>query len=149
MPKKSGRKSVVTSEVLEKLEQAFSVDCTVQEACIFSGISRSALFRYSRANPDFETKKERWKTKLVLLARIEVIKGLRGNPDLAFKFLERKLPEEFGRRRTVANPDMRTKESEEYREGLRRLIIEFGNYPEEKAKFFAVEKNDNSQKEVV
>jgi hypothetical protein len=43
MPKKSralvgGRPTVMTEEVMRKLEEAFSLDCTDEEACAYAGI---------------------------------------------------------------------------------------------------------------
>lgn len=90
-----GRPSIVTSEVIQKLEQAFSLGCTDLEACIFAGISKSTLYNFQGENAEFLERKELLKETPVLLARQEVIKGLRNNPDHALRFLERRKKDEF------------------------------------------------------
>ena len=59
MAKKSnaGRKTVVTQEVLRKLEEAFAMDCTDLEACLFADISKTTLYKYQVEHPLFAERK--------------------------------------------------------------------------------------------
>lgn len=84
-----------TKEVLEKLEQAFSIGCTDLEACLLADISQDQLYNYQRKNPDFIKRKEVLKNKPILKARTEVIKGLENDKEFSFRFLERKAKGEF------------------------------------------------------
>lgn len=94
--KKYGRPTVINRYVLRDLKTAFSMDCTDKEACSFAGISEKTLYNYQNANPDFLQQKQGWKAQMILKAREEVAKAIETDARLAFKYLERKLPQEFG-----------------------------------------------------
>ncbi len=74
MAKKSnaGRPTVMTPEVVCKLEEAFSLGCTDEEACFHAGISRSTLHKYCTETPKFSDRKELLKKAVVFKARKEV-----------------------------------------------------------------------------
>lgn len=95
MGKEIGRPTVVTEEVLRKLEDAFAIGCTDLEACVYANISKTTLYKYQSENPDFAERKEELKEKPILKARMTVVSSL-SKPDYAFKFLERKRKKEFG-----------------------------------------------------
>jgi len=54
---------------LSKLEAAFSIGCTDEEACLQADISVDALYRYERENLEFRKRKVLLKEKLILIAR--------------------------------------------------------------------------------
>jgi hypothetical protein len=89
---------VFTKQTLQKLEEAFSMGCSDLEACLHANISKSALYDYQEANPEYKHRKELLKEKTILLARNEVIKGLTNNPEFSLKYLERKRKAEFSLR---------------------------------------------------
>ena len=95
---KGGRPSVITDEVLLKLEEAFALDCTDLEACLFAGISKSALYHYQEGNEEFKERKQLLKETVVLAARTTVSKEVKINADMALKYLERKKKSEFSLR---------------------------------------------------
>lgn len=95
MKNKNGRPPVVDDLVLQKLEQAFSFGCTDLEACLFANISKSTLYNYQNANPDFLERKEALKENPILLARQSVIRSMEEDGNLALKYLERKRKDEF------------------------------------------------------
>ena len=72
------------------------MDATDKEACIFAGIAEKTLYNYQHKHPDFLQQKQVWKTEMVLRAREEVARAIETDARLAFKYLERKLPQEFG-----------------------------------------------------
>ena len=43
---KVGRPSVMTPEIINKLEQAFSMGCGDLEACLYADLTPSVLYRY-------------------------------------------------------------------------------------------------------
>lgn len=82
---------------LVKLETAFAYDANDEEACAYAEISLDQLYYYAREiNPDFQVRKAWLKKHPILKARETVVKSLKDNPELAFKYLERKAPSEFG-----------------------------------------------------
>ena len=97
---KMGRPTVVTPEVLAKLEQAFGMGCSDKEACLYAGISMDALYNYQNRRPDFAEWKALLKEKPVLKARNTVVTSL-NDPEHAKWYLERKARSEFGREKEI------------------------------------------------
>jgi hypothetical protein len=95
---RAGRKTIMTKETIQKLEDSFSVGSTDLEACMYADISMATLYNYQKDNPEFIERKEMLKEKLVLKCRKELIKAVEGNGDLALKVLERKKKDEFSLR---------------------------------------------------
>lgn len=102
----TGRPTKVTPEVVTKLEQAFSMGCTDEEACLFADISRMSLQRYQEAHPSFRDRKALLKQKLVLKARSVIAEALnRKDENTAKWYLERKAKKEFSTRQEVTGED--------------------------------------------
>lgn len=99
-----GRPTVFTDEVLQKLEQAFSLDCTDEEACVYADIAPSSLYNYQNSHPEFLERKKLLKQKLVLKARSVISKNLQENDrDTAKWYLERKRKDEFSTKQEYAD----------------------------------------------
>lgn len=103
--------------VVAKLETAYSLDCTDEEACLQAEISLSALYEYQKANPQFLERKRLLKNKLILGARNTVAivmqeRNADNKPtdralDTSFKYLERKRKHEFAPHSTAIVDDGR------------------------------------------
>lgn len=100
-----GRPTIMTPDIVSKLENAFAIGCTDIEACLYADISRTTLYEYIQRNPEFADRKEELKQKPILLARDTLVKGIKDNPELALKFLERKLKSEFSLRTELTGAD--------------------------------------------
>jgi hypothetical protein len=87
-----GRPTIVDAVVLSKLEAAFSMGCTDNEACIYADISPATLYNYQNRTPEFLERKTLLKEKPILRARITVITSLKKDVNSAWKFLEKKDP---------------------------------------------------------
>lgn len=86
------------------LEHAFKIDATDEEACSYADITPDQLYYYQREiNPTFQVEKALWKKQPTIKARQEVVKGLTDNPELALKYLERKVKEEFSTRTDITS----------------------------------------------
>lgn len=102
--KEPGRPTVVTSEVLGKLEQAFMWGCSNREACLYADISESTLYDYKAANPAFSEKIEKLKDNPKLKARMIVNKKLDDyDGETAKWYLERKARNEFSTKQETDN----------------------------------------------
>ncbi len=101
---KVGRPSVITAEVIRKLEEAFSLGCTDLEACLYADISKTALYEYQKDNSNFAERKEKLKEAPILLARKTIINSL-NNPLSAQWYLERKKKDEFSTRSELVGKD--------------------------------------------
>lgn len=99
--KKTGRPTVITEEVLRKLEGAFSMGCGDREACLLADISMTALYSYQERHPAFTERKALLKEKPILKARGTVLQAL-SIPEHAEWFLERKAKHEFSTRSDVS-----------------------------------------------
>jgi hypothetical protein len=93
---KVGRPTVMTDEVVSKLEQAWSMGCSDLEACLFADISKQTLYDYQAKYPEFVDRKERLKESLVLKARTVIANSLNNKDENTAKwYLERKKKDEF------------------------------------------------------
>jgi hypothetical protein len=99
-----GHPTVMVPAVLSVLQQAFLMDCSDEEACLLAGIAPATLYNYQKANPEYLERKRMWKKKPFLLARETIIRSLK-TPEYAFRYMERKLPKEFGVTTKMADAD--------------------------------------------
>lgn len=93
--KKNGRPTVMTDSVVAKLEHAFAIDSTVEEACSYANIGRDAFYDYLKRNPEFNDRITDLRQVPVLKARHTVVASL-GDPSSAKWYLEKKKKLEFG-----------------------------------------------------
>ncbi len=92
-----GRPKKITPRVLQKLEDAFQIGATDEEACNSAKIAPQTLYNYQTATPDFVEQKARWKLNPILKAKKTVVDNLERDPHLAMRYLEKRCPDEFGR----------------------------------------------------
>lgn len=86
-----GRPTVMTPEVVHKLESAFMLGCTDEEACLAADISKQTLYNYQEKNPEFIDRKETLKSNPVYKARKVILNALdEGDVLTANKVIERK-----------------------------------------------------------
>jgi len=86
-----GRPTKMTPETVNKLEEAFLLGCTDEEACLFAGISKPTMYAYQNGNEDFLNRKEVLKQNPFLQARrVQMNDLLEGNSTIAQKVLDRK-----------------------------------------------------------
>ena len=102
----AGRPTIMTPDVVGKLEQAFSLGCSDTEACLYADISRDTLYEYIKKHPEFADRKALLKDKLLLKARTVVAEALNNkDKDTAKWYLERKSKSEFGTRTEITGAD--------------------------------------------
>lgn len=91
-----GRPTVMTSEVVNKLEQAFTMDMTDLEACLYAGISKQTLYNYQDKNKAFIDRKEILKNSLSLKAKTNLANKINdGDSNESRWWLERRRKNEF------------------------------------------------------
>lgn len=102
------RPTVMTPEVIAKLEEAFAWGCTDREACLWAGIAVSTLQLFQDNNPKFIERKEALKDTVILKSRKSVHdRVLKGDVDTSKWVLERKKKDEYS---TKTENDVRVKE---------------------------------------
>ena len=115
----------LTEDTIRKLEEAFSIDASVKEACYYADISTDTFYRWIKKYPKLSYKLERLREKPVLKARQTVVKSL-DNPDYAFKYLERKKKDEFSPRQELTGKDGESIKTS-YEVKLNEIRNEYGN----------------------
>ena len=107
MPKKKkednrGRPTVITPEVLRKLEYGFMRGMTDVEACLYAEISKTALYEYCGKNPAFAERKEELKKHPSVQAKLNVTEAIEnGDVDLSKWYLERRNKDEFSQKQQI------------------------------------------------
>ena len=92
-----GRPTVVTPEVISKLEKAFAMGSSVTEACFYADISRQVYYQYINSHPELKDRVKRLQSNPVLRARNVIMTALsEGDVAIAKWYLERKRRIEFG-----------------------------------------------------
>lgn len=97
----AGRPTKMTPETLEKLDQAFLLGCTDEEACLAANISVDTLYLHQRENPEYIKRKEQLKQNPFLIARTSIVSGLKRNPDLSLRYMSVKKKDEFSTKTEV------------------------------------------------
>jgi len=84
-----GRPTVITDEVVVKLEEMFRIDATCGEACTHAGISYDAYNERMNKDPIFRQRMESAQAFPFLVAKKTIIKAINeGNGELALKVLK-------------------------------------------------------------
>lgn len=105
-PKQVGRPSIMTKEVVEKLEHAFINGLNDQEASFYAGIDKGTLYNYCNDNPFFSTRKEMLKRSLVVRSKFNIAAVINEGSVLDSKWLlERKAKDEFSLRSELTGKD--------------------------------------------
>lgn len=96
---KVGRPTILTPEIIAKLEQAFSMGCSDLEACFYADIGKTTLYNYQNAHPEFVERKERLKERMIFKARTVIADALNNKDENTARwYLERKKKDEFSTR---------------------------------------------------
>ena len=91
----------LTPEVVKKLEEAFSLDCSIGEACFYADISRQTYYSWINSFPEYQERFDKLRERPVLIARKTVVKSLDEDPDMAMRYLERKRKDEFSTKQEI------------------------------------------------
>lgn len=129
-----GRPTVMTPDVLQKLEDAFMNAFTDAMACLYAGISERALYDYCAENEKFAQRKEILKRTPDLAAQKKLVEDAGGSVGGARWWAEHRMPEFMPKSKVehagrIETSDTTTTDaarvlSKEYDEKLRQLIIE-------------------------
>lgn len=85
----------MTEVVVRKLLEAFKLDVSVEEACLYAGIAKDTYYRKLKDDEGFSDEVGRARMYATMAARLSVIKAIPDDPHLALRYLERKRREEF------------------------------------------------------
>ena len=120
----AGRPAKITPEVVKKLTLAFANGLTDQEACLFAGVSKQALYDYCKKHPEFTDHKETLKRQPGMKAKFNLTASIEaGDLDNSKWWLERKCRDEFSTKQSseISGPDGGAIQTEN------RIVIDFGD----------------------
>lgn len=103
---KRGRKTIITPEIIIKLEQAFMYGFTDLQACLFAEISKTTFYNFQNKHPEFVDRKELLRENLALRAKVVLAKKIQNEDEETAKwYLERKCKKEFSTRQEITGED--------------------------------------------
>lgn len=83
-----GRPTKIDKDVIQKLENAFTIGSSIAEACASAKISESAFYNFTQKHPEYRQHFADLRMNPVLKARITVYQSL-DNPIIAQRLIER------------------------------------------------------------
>lgn len=99
---KGGRPTVMTPEMVQKLEEGFLKGLTDAECCLFCGISKQTLYDYCTKHPEFTDRKEDLKKQPAVQAKLNILDAInQGDKDISKWYLERKNKDEFSLKQEI------------------------------------------------
>ena len=103
MAEKVGRPTVMTDEVIGKLEMLFAKGLSDREACLIADIHPSTLYDYCNANPEFAERKELLKERVKTQAKLNLAEAIENkDADISKWYLERKAKDEFSVKQEIS-----------------------------------------------
>ncbi len=124
---KGGRPTVMTQDVLRKLEEIFVVNGSDEDACFYAGISTQPLYDYQRKHPEYAERKYALKNMPKLKAKKVLNEALAKKDKDVAKFILERTDKEY---KNKTNIDVENKtpiivvESEEHKKKLEKLAEE-------------------------
>jgi len=101
-----GRPTVMTPDIVNKLELGFTMGFTDVEACLYANISKQTLYDYCKKIEGYTDRKEGLKNHPKLLAKVNLYKALKDNKkvDDSKWYLERR-DKEFKPKNDITSND--------------------------------------------
>lgn len=88
-----GRPTIMTVDVLNKLEEAFLHGLSDEKACIYANISTQTLYNYQKIHPEFVGRKQELKTRPDITAQFVLVDNIASNLDQARWWANHKMDE--------------------------------------------------------
>jgi hypothetical protein len=99
---KVGRPTIMTDDIVAKLEMGFMKGLNVTECCHYAKISRNCFYEYLEKNPGFKDRMEELKSNPSTKAKLNIVEAIEsGDTDLAKWWLERRNKDEFSLKQEV------------------------------------------------
>tara|TARA_Y100000310_G_C20448272_1_gene699466 strand:+ start:108 stop:560 length:453 start_codon:yes stop_codon:yes gene_type:complete len=87
--RKTGRPTIINSNTIAKLTEALRLDLTIEKACDYAGISKDTYYRHLKEK-DFSDDMRRAQMHLEIESKKSLARGVKEDPNLALKVLERR-----------------------------------------------------------
>ena len=118
-----------TETTIKKLEEAFSFDSSVEEACFYANISKPTYYGWIKNNKELAERFNALRQKPILLARQTVVNRLGDSYGNAMDYLSRKRKDEFSTRQEVKKEDVDS--LDDLKKDINKLNIDlYGDCPD-------------------
>lgn len=97
----TGRPTIMTTETIAKLRQAFLLGADDRSACLYADIGTTALYNYQKKNPEYTEQKMALKQYNKLQALKKIFNEIPNDIKVAQWWLERTCKKEYGLRAVV------------------------------------------------
>ena len=111
MTKVTGRPTVIDDEAIRKLEDAFFIDCTVQEACSRANISKTAYHDRKKKDQAFADRMEAAQDWAITSARAILFEKMKEDGRLALEVVKRRDKKRYSERIEDTGADGEAKET--------------------------------------
>lgn len=116
-----GRPTVMTPEVIRKLEDGFTKGLSDLEACLYAGIGKTPFYEYLQENPEFAERREMLKNNVRMQAKINIhTEVAAGDARTSQWYLERRDPE-YANKSETKTVTLTAAEADLSEEALKRL----------------------------
>jgi hypothetical protein len=93
------RPTLLNQEKVKKLKEAFLLDCTIEEACYYAGISKQTYYNWKDKNEELFEHLDILRLSPIFKARKSVVGALESDVKVAQWYLERKAKKEFNNKK--------------------------------------------------
>lgn len=98
----SAKVTKLTPEAVQKLREAFAIDCNVREACFYAQIAVRTFYYWIKKNPELLHEFRHVKQTLPLKSKHNIANIIQsGNVDHSWRFLEKHQPKKYGEKLKV------------------------------------------------
>ena len=98
-----GRPTVMTDEVIRKVEEGACRGLNMSQAALYAGVSRSALYEYCGSHPEFKDRIDHLREKVGMKAVLNISDEIEAHStDVSKWYLERRLSQEYSPRAEAA-----------------------------------------------
>jgi hypothetical protein len=115
----------MTPDTIQKLKDAFSIDATVEEACVYAKISKQTFYNWKEAHQDLFDELDALRLTPVLAMRQSAVTLGTASYSSAMDYLSRKRPEEFGNRSKVEHAGKIDMQGGYQTEAQKKVAIEY------------------------
>lgn len=90
------RTNKLTPDTIRKLEEAAGVRLDVKASCAYAGISRDTYYQWMKKVKGLADRLDDLRQNPIIRAKRRIISQLDNDTNVAFRFLEKESPEEYG-----------------------------------------------------
>jgi len=103
-PEGSQKSPKFTPETVNKLEQAFAIDASIEEACFYAGITKQCFYLWKKKHIKLFDSFEALRNKPILAARLTIVNNIDTLAGAQW-YIERKRKKEFSLRSELTGED--------------------------------------------